>query len=274
MALIFILCIVFGVASVYVYAQPQTTESNNDSTYEIDSLKELKQKANVKGDLTKEEQKEIIEETAPEVIKEYVDYVDEKADEIVENSEPEVICSENGDVVKEVYEADIDDLSSFKLVLEDRPEENLVEEVCSAISGAIIDTANAASNGEEKWKKVGNRYFTAKYTRYIYTGYAVMCTENHYTVTKDYKIKERYGTSWADMWSGLVAYLYDCGHSIEDKWANKVGEDAHIKAHFTVQYKAKGVNEYCTFYERTKIKLLKIDKSNKRVKVKHSWSKA
>jgi hypothetical protein len=57
-------------------------------------------------------------------------------------------------VVKEVYEADIDDLSSFRLVLEDKPEENLMEEVCSAISDAIIDTANAASNGEEIWKKL------------------------------------------------------------------------------------------------------------------------
>jgi hypothetical protein len=60
-----------------------------------------------------------------------------------------------------------------------------------------------------------------------------MFTENHYTVTKDYKIKERYGTTWPDMWGGIITELYGCGYSIEDQWANKTGEDAHIKARFT-----------------------------------------
>ena len=283
---VFTLCFVLGIASVGAYSQSQVSTFTPDYYFKINSIKELQKKVNKKKQLTKNESRKILEATEPSVLMEYSNYVDKKATDIVENSEPDIVYSNDDGGTTEIYKENIDAMSSFELVLEDHPERNLKEKVVSSVIESITDKVSAASNGEEKWKaakgktknETGNHYFTAKYKRNIGPGYVKMCTENHYNVTKDCKIKERYGTSWADTFASVTGDLYGTpSHTIEDQWANKEGEDAHIKTRFTVKYVVDTgvakVTTYSTFYERTKIKLLKKDKKNKRVKVKHTWSK-
>ena len=255
------------------------TVTAHTSPYKINSLQKLKKAAHKKH-LSAKAQKEIINESSPETLIQYTKYVDQEVSDIVNSSEPDEIHYRTDGCTTEIYRADIDALSSFELVIEDGPEKSFSEKAASAIKGMFLDEVSAAKNGEEKWKSAngktkedkGNHYFTAKYKRYIGPGFAQMMTENHYNVTSDCKIKERYGESWVDTFYGVTASLYgDPGHTIEDKWAKKEGEDAHIKTRFTVKYSAYHSTSYVSYYERTTIKLLKKDKKNKRVKVKHSW---
>lgn len=131
----------------------------------------------------------------------------------------------------------------------------------------------------KSYKKDGGkkaRYFTAKYKRWIGPGYGVFCTENHYYVSSS-GIQERYANNWVDSFVGVTVDVTGKGNTIEDKWAKSKGDDAHIKTRWnlkqTISYEGTAIYHYYTIYERTKIKYLKKDSANHRIKVKHSWCK-
>ncbi len=229
------------------------------------------------GSITSEEADEIINNTDAETLACYMGEVDDKAMELLEESTPETIyfCDEDVEITK--YNVKVDELSTVELTITDRPELSVTDKIANEIKSVFVLPVYAASNGEEIWKPYGNRYFTAKYTRYIGTGYITMCTENHYNVSS-LGIKERYATSWVHSMVSITGDLSSTGYSIEDEWAKTPGaSDAHIKSRVTMKYQTTfaGVTttSYSTYYERTKINYLEKDAANSRIKIRHSWCK-
>lgn len=232
---------------------------SNGGNYEVNSLEKLKSEISKLDEKTCDRSIDgILNNTNPEVLDEYNKYVDEQAGKMLQDKDVESVCYQNDG--KTVYRVEIDPISSVELELKD------VEEA-DGDGGASI---NSIKNGSSQWKKYGNRYFTAKYTRYIGTGYATLYTENHYNVSEK-GLKERYATSWVQHSVALKASIGSIKDSIEDKTATKKGEDIHIKTRITVNISLHGIAQSTTITERTKVKIESIDKKNKRIKVKQSW---
>lgn len=282
--------VIFGPTSSFAFEEQDYTEEkyNNqfNNEYKITSMEELKQEietANENDDVSKAEAKEILSEVEPEVMKEYIEFVDDTVSTEVNNSEPDKVMYDSVcDKSTEIYYIDVDGLSKAELTITDQEEQTPIQKQVSIIKETVCPSVYAATNGERKWKyynKDGSkkaRYFTAKYKRCVGLGYGVFCTENHYYVSSS-GIQERYGDSWVSTFVGVTVEVTGTKDSIEDKWAKSEGEDAHIKTRWnlkqTVGYEGNNVYHYYTIYERTKIKYIKKDSDNHRIKVEHTWSK-
>lgn len=113
----------------------------------------------------------LMSNTKPEVLNEYNEFVDDQAGKKLQEAEEKNDFIQKNDKI--VYSVEIDPVSKVELELEDAEES-------SSNSDVEIKTIK---NGSSTWKKYGNRYFTAKYTRYIGTGYAVNNEDVYICVT-------------------------------------------------------------------------------------------
>ena len=269
-----------------MFANKACNEQLQEQSKSIKTLNDLKEeisRAESKGAISNAKANSILSQTQPSVIKEYVEFVDTQVSNKMENSIPDdILYDPVGDKSTQIYHIDVDGLSHADVTIIDQEEMTPVEETVEKIKNAMASPVYAATNNEIMWKSYAKdgskkpRYFTAKYKRYVGTGYGVFCTENHYYVSSK-GIQERYGESWVDSFFGVTIDVEGKGHTIEDEWAKKVDEDAHIKTRWnlkqTVGYGGNNAYYYRTIYERTKITYLQKDAANHRLKVKHSWSK-
>lgn len=252
------------------------SSTENEEVYEISSLQELEKEiemADEDNKVSNREAKEILSEVEPDVMMEYVGEIDDIVSEAVENGQPdEEYYDAECDKTTEIYEIEIDGLSSAKLELVDQEEKTPVETVVSKIKEGICPSVFAATNGEEKWKDYGNRYFTAKYTRCIGPGYCIIKTENHYKVGSS-GITERYGDSWIADSTSIFTNVSGPTDKITKKSATSAGSYAHMKTSLRVTMSVEGVVRTYDIAERTGIKYIKKDSSKKRIKVEHYWKK-
>ncbi len=266
-------CVAFIVTNTAICFASDGLES-----YDITSLKELDETIEEFGEegISKSDGEWIIEETAPEVMADYIENIDKAAAEYFEEAEPdEVLYDSDNDCSTLVYRTEIDSLSSVELVLSDREETSLLENTGKTVKSLFIDECYAATNGDTLWKKYGKRYYTAKYTRNIGPGYATICTENHYTISKN-GIHERKAISWLDSMASVTGDMTKSGYSVFPD-AKKAGETTGIRARISFKYTASAgggaLNTYVTIYEKLNIKYVKNDTKNKKMKVKYTWSK-
>lgn len=250
---IILLCAIVGVQAKPVYAREDLEE------YEVNSLQELKEEISDLGENVDDRSiQTLMNNTKPEVLNEYNEFVDDQAGKKLQKAEEKNDFIQKNDKI--VYSVEIDPVSKVELELEDAEE--------SSANGDV--EINTIKNGSSTWKKYGNRYFTAKYTRYIGTGYAVLTTENHYNVSAK-GLKERYGVTNVQHSVGYGASIGGTKDVIEDKTATKKGEDIHIKTWITINISLHDVVQSTTIAERTKVKIVSIDTKNKKIKVKQSW---
>ena len=252
--------------------------SEGNKTYDINSLEKLNEtiEAFEGNKISKTNSEHIIEETSPDVLIEYMDEIDNVAIDYFEKAEPvEKTYDDENDCSIIVYRVQVDPLSSVELVLMDQEESSALNKIGKSIKNIFVDECYAATNGDTMWKKYGKRYYTAKYTRCIGPGYATVCTENHYSISKN-GIHERSANSWLDSMTSLTGEITETGYSVFPD-AKKAGETTKIRARITFKYTAsvEGIahNSYATIYENLKIKYIKNDSQNKKMKVKYSWSK-
>ena len=246
----------------------------NEEACEISSLQELEQeieKADEDNKISKSEAHNILSETDPAVMEEYIKEIDNMLSEEIENNEPDETYYNPGcDKTTEIYNLKIDGLTSVELEIVDQEEQAPVCRIASKIRDVVIPSAFAASNGEKLWKEYGNRYFTAKYTRCIGPGYCTMRTENHYKVSSS-GITERYGDSWIADSTALFTTVSGPTDIITKKTATSVNAYAHMKTTLRVTMIVNGVVRTYDLRERTGIQYLAKDSANKRIKVKHYW---
>lgn len=253
------------------------SSTENEEVYEISSLQELEKEiemADEDNKVSNREAKEILSEVEPDVMMEYVGEIDDIVSEAVENGQPdEEYYDAECDKTTEIYEIEIDGLSSARLEIIDQEEQTAVEEVTSKIKEKVCPSVFAATNGEEKWKNYGSRYFTAKYTRSIGGGFCTVATENHYYVSSS-GITEKKGESWIVSSASILTVVSGPKDTITKKTATSAGSYAHMKTSLRVRLDAAGViNGAFDIAERTGIKYIKKDSKNKRIKVEHYWKK-
>lgn len=251
----------------------------NSKSYKVDSIQDLNRAIDTKAINNKVSAKDanaILEEVDPDVLADYIKDVDQSAMEYFETAEPieEDYDAKNDETIA-IYRTQIDPLTTVELVLTDCEEPDYIASVGKTIKKLFIDECYAASNGDTLWKPYGKRYYTAKYTRSIGTGYATIATENHYTISKG-RITERYGKTWLHGMSSITGDIYDKGHSVFPD-ATKAGTSTKIRTRVTFKYKTSGggasAYSYYTVYENLKIKFVKDNPTKKQMKVTYSWAK-
>lgn len=157
---------------------------------------------------------------------------------------------------KEVY--DLGDGCSLTVELSDMSENN-----------NFFINPLATSGSSELWKAYGNRYFTAKATVDTTAGSVGLSLENHYILSAN-GIDENYGK--ADYTANGLNRVSVSKKSpvIEDKIARTPGaSDVNIYSDYTIYVSGDKMGSYRL---NTTVKYLAIDKTNKKIKVGHSWN--
>lgn len=238
-----------------------------DQAYTITTQKELKAKiAEFEKDkkITEEEQKIILNDVDPKAYSKYVDDKMKKAMESMEIASDQYYKQENDGVY--TYEKNLGDGCNVIITMEDKEEETVLDKVANL----FIDTVNAASNGEIIWKPYGNRYYTAQSTIKFAVGSAKISLENHYYVSAN-GIKIRYGVSDSSSY-GVGGIITEGEPVITDQYATKPGKsDVNMYCKYRLNINHQGIQSAMNYFLYTRAEYEALDKTNKRIKVKHSW---
>lgn len=241
--------------------------SDKAGRYEIESVEKMKAELNNLDEDGKDSAKEremVFEKAKPEVVEAFVQEKQEKAMEELNKLDLDEIMEDSGNgAFAGSKTIDIGDGCKVIVELEEGEDEGLVEN----IKDLIFEPAYAATNGEVMWKDYGNRYFTAKVTTLLGAGTCTLSLENHYSLSSK-GITERYGVS--DVLAISATTKITAGDPvITDATATTPG--------------SSDVNMYCKYlYEstlssgnfriNTTVGYVAKDATNKKIKVKHSWT--
>ena len=249
------------------------------SSYEVNSVPRLKKEikeAYRDGKMSEKEKKAITAETNPVVLTKFVEEKMKQADEAISDADIDVdkVLSQDADGEKGKVELNLGDHSKVVVEFEDKEEKNLA----NSVADTLTPSCYAATNGETIWKKYGNRYFTAKKTVLSGIGGAVIKLENHYKVSSN-GLDERYGDPYVsfNFSAGITGNITAASPIISDKTARTPGKsDINMYARFPYQYTANvggaGATSGGTFKLSTTVKYVAKNASEKKIKVKHSWS--
>ena len=249
------------------------------TSYEVDSVSGLKKEikeAYRDGKMSKSEQNAITEDTDPVVLKKFFEEKMERADEAIADADIDVdkVLSQDADGEKGKVELDLGDYSKVVVEFEDKEDKTLAD----SVADMLVPSSYAATNGETMWKKYGNRYFTAKKSVLSGIGGAAIKLENHYKVSSK-GLDERYGDPYVsfNFSAGITGNITAGNPIISDKTARTPGKsDINMYARFPYQYTSNiggvGVTSGGTFKLSTTVKYVAKNASEKKIKVKHSWS--
>ena len=186
-------------------------------------------------------------------------FINEKLDEAVDvlnDKETVVIETKAGGAMtsKEIY--DLGDGCSLTVELSDVSEN----------SNSLVSPL-ATSGSSEMWKAYGNRYFRAKATVNTAFGSVELSLENHYILSAN-GIDENYGTAGTNGKSDLN--ITKGTPVITDSTARTPGaSDVNMYCTYTIKPASGTASNYKI---STTVKYLAIDKTNKKIKVGHSWN--
>lgn len=250
-----------------------------ESSYEVNSLSGLKKEikeAYRDGKMSESEKKAITADTNPAVLTEFFEEKMEQADEAIADADIDVdeVLNQDEDGEKGKVELNLGDHSKVIVEFEDKEDETLAD----SVADTLIPSCYAATNGETMWKKYGNRYFTAKKAVLSGIGGASIKLENHYKVSSN-GLDERYGDPYVsfNFSAGITGNITAGSPIISDKTARTPGKsDINMYARFPYQYTANvggvGATTGGTFKLSTTVKYVAKNASEKKIKVKHSWS--
>lgn len=250
-----------------------------ESSYEVNSVSGLKKEikeAYRDGKMTESEKQAIAADTNPAVLTEFFEEKMELADEAIADADIDVdeVLSQDADGEHGKVELDLGDHSKVLVEFEDKEEKTLAD----SVADTLIPSSYAATNGETMWKKYGNRYFTAKKSVLSGVGGAVIKLENHYKVSSN-GLDERYGDPYVsfNFSAGITGNITAGSPIISDKTARTPGKsDINMYARFPFQYTTNvggvGATTGGTFKLSTTVKYVAKNASEKKIKVKHSWS--
>lgn len=123
----------------------------------------------------------------------------------------------------------------------------------------------ATSGSNEMWKDYGNRYFTGKATVTVGGTSVTLGLENHYILSAN-GIDENFGKTTSDK-SGGITVIRD-NPVVTTSTARSVGSSVSMYCNFT----CKGMATSATYKMNTSVKYLAQNKTDKQIKVGHSWN--
>ncbi len=241
--------------------------------YEITTLEDFK--AELKdiqsdGKITQLEKDGIVNGTSPEIIYEFYDEKFDEAFKIIQDFDIDANMEGDQDYACCEKTVELDDHCTAQIIFEDGED---LGTVASLVKNEIPE-AYAATNGETKWKKYGNRYFTAKATVQCGAGAAGIALENHYKVSKN-GLDERWGDAYVTHAVGVGGSISANDPKITDAVARTEGtSDINMYARYPWSFNLEGVGSQGTWKLSTSIKYLKRDSAKKQIQVKHSWKKS
>ena len=254
--------------SAFAESATKVSSSNAQKSYEINTVQELsdviEEKSDESGVVSKEEAKQIISATSPEVVEDYIDQQTENLKAALDEVEFTL-----EDIEKKEYEILVDEETGAKMhiTLEDQEEPY---EISTTASGS----QNKTGTSKNATKAVGDRYFTG--SCYYQSGFVTvrLFVENHYTVTSSLGLKERYltfkevqGFIYCDNTASKAAdgHILTCnsvGSSIKYRIEviSKIGPIPQLGGNLTTKY----------YYADSSVKLLSKNTKNKTVNVTQS----
>lgn len=128
---------------------------------------------------------------------------------------------------------------------------------------SIMPLATSGSN--EMWKDYGNRYFTGKATVTVGGASVTLGLENHYILSAN-GIDENFGKPAVDK-SGAISISQGLP-VVTTSTARSVGSSVSMYCNFT----CKGMVTSATYKMNTSVKYLAQNKTDKQIKVGHSWN--
>lgn len=144
------------------------------------------------------------------------------------------------------------------LTVELRDQSELAVEIPS-----VMPLATSGSN--EMWKDYGNRYFTGKATVTVGGASVTLGLENHYILSAN-GIDENFGK---DVKDAPVGYIVNAGTPVvTTSTARSVGSSVSMYCNFT----CKAGMTTAKYKMNTSVKYLAQNKTDKQVKVGHSWN--
>lgn len=257
--------IVMILSSSFTFAVPTVT-SQNSFEKQSGAMQELisqVKKATSDGTCTEQEELNILATTKPGTLKEYSNLVFAEAIETIENRE--FSLSENEVAMKEII--DLPSGGYVKIEAYDLPEGESIR----PLSGKLETTDHVIVR--ERYKKYNNRYFTAKYTSGFLRGWIQLIVVHKYKIG-DYGLKVRASECKADYTFESAISGFDiqyCKKEISDPTATKNGEDINVLGHLRFDLTGIGSKGPLNKILDTRVKLVKLDKKNKRAKVQEHF---
>ena len=142
-----------------------------------------------------------------------------------------------------------------------------LDEAANVLGDENLDMAMCpmTSVSNEMWKDYGNRYFTGKATVTVGGASVTLGLENHYILSAN-GIDENFGK---DVKDAPVGYIVNAGTPVvTTSTARSVGSSVSMYCNFT----CKAGMTTAKYKMNTSVKYLAQNKTDKQVKVGHSWT--
>jgi len=253
-SVILTLSLTIGMMSTFSFAESQPEK--------IQSLAQLK--TELSEDLTKAEQTEIIERTDEEVVNEFLTEKLDKATELLNDVDHEVMMNSLPDGSAYGIETfDLGDGCILTVELRDA-EEGMPEYNLNMVS-------MPATTLPDQWKDYGNRYFTATASATIGNVKASMSLIHRYELSAS-GIEAKKGD--ADVaWKKTGGSCSHTNPNITDRYAKTVGtSDVNIECEYYFRYTSNDKANISKYKLDTAVGFVDINKTTKRIKVRHSWN--
>ena len=242
--------LILSLNSTFVFASDEKIDNVDELKRQIsESMKDGNLSASEKEYLKANTDDKILALLVSEKLDDAVDILNNKETTVMEEKADGTLYSE------ETY--DLGDGCSLIVELSDVSEN----------SNSLVSPL-ATSGSSEMWKEYGNRYFTAKATVDLKISSVTLILENHYELSAN-GIDENYGSA-EYLRTNSKARVTKKTPVIGDQIARTPGaSDVNIYCVYTITPADSSSKEYKL---NTTVKYLAIDKTNKKIKVGHSWT--
>lgn len=263
-ALVMTIIMIFSVIPSYADVLSAEKENSTSMTKnEVEILIEKVNEAKKDGVFTADEEKQILESTDKEVLENYIQSVIAESVEAVEKEN--IILNENTVAIKKEIE-----LSDGNYVIYegyDLPEGTRI----STYAEALSTTDHVVVR--ELYKDYGNRYFTASYTTGFMRGSIKLTVVHKYTIG-DFGLKVRSSKCSAtykfESIGGSFTINY-CKPVVTDSTAKSNGDDINVEGRLNFSLSGTASKGPYNKILDTRVKLIKLDKTNKQAKVKEHF---
>lgn len=252
-SMILTLSLVMGMTSAGVFADTQTNQ--------IQNLQQLKDA--LSENLTIAEQTQIIENADDAVLDQFLMEKMDAATELLTGQEidADMLTLPDGRSYG-MQKYDLGDGCTLTVELSD------VAEGTSEIGVGALPMASTTQ--PDQWKEYGNRYFTAKASVTVGSVTASMSLKHRYTLSAD-GIEAKGGDAEAT-WPKSGGRYSNTTPSITDRYAKTVGaSDVNIDCVYSFISSSGAKNTTVKYKLATAVGYVDINKTAKKIKVRHSW---
>lgn len=253
LTMIISMTMIMGLTSALTFAESETMH--------IETVAQLKEALG--DDLSAAEKTALVKDTKNEVVAEFMEEKMDKAAKLIngQNFDTNMQTMPDGSAYG-TQTFDLGDGCVMTVELRDCEQDQM--------NGMTQVITRATSDSNEQWKAYGSRAFTAKASVACIVGTAYMTLVNNYTLSSN-GIDERPGSASCSVTS--INTLIDAGTpKISDGVARTPGaSDVNMHCDYTIREKSAGSGTH-KYRLHTTIGYVAINKTDKKIKVRQSWS--